>query len=310
MLWHQLARSQAPYAQKKLRVIRTVAWPRCMYGVATVHFGPAHFTDASAGAFNALGCTKAGASPQLHFLTASACTDPEYFALWHTVLQYRRQMTQELNDLTLAPAAVQPARKRKPGPGGVLLTRLEQICWSYQKDGIFLGGEDAPIHILDSPIQELRFRLTRAWQHMVGRQWEHRIMRFQGIHYVCTHLSRPAATFAADELCLIRVAQNGTFFTNDTLIHSGKVSDALCKFCGQPDSVFHRHWECRTTQPGRDCIPCSSSSDVGRLCTGLFEAARVGTRTPGDPSFQGQLAQIPDAFHLDHLGTTMMRWIR
>ena len=252
-LWHQLSRSQAPYEQK-LRVLRTVAWPRCMYGVATVHIGPSHFIDARAGAFNALGCTKAGANPQIHFLTTSAITDPEFYALWHTVVQFRRQMPQDLCDPTLSHAAARSARKRKPGPGGVLISRLEQLCWTYQRDGTFLDGEDASIHIFDTPIQELKYRLTRAWQHMVGRQWEHR-MGFSGLRYVCTHLSKPSLTFTPDEQGLLRVAQNGTFYTHDTLVHSGKVPDALCKYCGLHDSVYHRHWECVSTLSSRSRIP-------------------------------------------------------
>ena len=56
-LWHQLAKSQAPYDQK-IKILRTVAWPRAMYSISTVHIGNAYFVDARAGAFNALGCTK------------------------------------------------------------------------------------------------------------------------------------------------------------------------------------------------------------------------------------------------------------
>ena len=253
-LWHQLARSQASYEQK-LKVLRTVAWPRCMYSVATVHLAPAHFTDARAGATNAIGCTKVGANPQIHLsLTTTAITDPESYALRHTVLQYRRQLHPDLSDVTLAPAAATPPRRRKPGPGGVLLTRLEQVCWTYQQHGIFLDGEDGVIHIFDTPIQELRARLLRSWQHMVGRQWEHRL-GFQGLRYVCAPLSILATHMQPDECGLIRVAQNGTFYTNATLIHTGKVSDAQCKFCHCEDPVIHRHWECEQTRASRDMIP-------------------------------------------------------
>ena len=73
-LWHLLARSHASYDQK-LRILRVVAWPRAMYAISTVHIGPAHFTDARAGAFQALGNTKAGANPQIHLaLTTSTIT--------------------------------------------------------------------------------------------------------------------------------------------------------------------------------------------------------------------------------------------
>ena len=253
-LWHQLARSQASYDQK-VKILRTVAWPRAMYAISTVHIGNAIFVDARAGAFNALGCTKAGANPQIQLsLMTNPTADPEFYALITTVLQFRRNIPVELLDLTLAPAATIPSRKRKPGPGGVLLTRLNNILWTYVADGIFRDDEGAAIHILDSPIQDLRQRLTRAWQQSVGRQWESR-KGFAGLGRVSVLLSKPSKQYATDELGFIRVAQNGTFYTNDTLIHSGVVEDTKCKFCSGPDSVFHRHWECQATQCSRDLIP-------------------------------------------------------
>ena len=253
-LWHLLSRSQAPYDQK-IKILRTVAWPRAMYAIATVHIGNAVFVDARAGAFNALGCTKAGANPQIHLsLVANPTADPEFYALLSTVLQFRRNIPAELLDLTLAPAAITPARRRKPGPGGVLLTRLNNILWTYVADGVFRDDEGTAIHILDSPIQDLRQRITRAWQFSVGRQWESR-KGFDGLRRVCVPLSKPSHQYAPDELGFIRVAQNGTFYTSDTLIHSGLVENTQCKFCSGPDSVFHRHWECSSTKFSRDMIP-------------------------------------------------------
>jgi hypothetical protein len=215
-----------------------------MYAIATVNIGNSYFVDARAGAFNAIGCTKAGANPQIHLsLITHPTADPEFYALLSSVLQFRRNIPVELLDLTLAPAAITPARKRKPGPGGVLLTRLNRILWTYVANGIFRDDEGMPVHILDTPIQDLRLRLTRAWQQTVGRQWETR-KGFDGLRHVCVPLSKPATSYSPDELGFLRVAQNGTFFTHDALIHSGVVEDARCKFCSEPDSVFHRHWQC------------------------------------------------------------------
>ena len=90
-----------------------------MYSVSTVHIGHAHFADARAGAFQAIGCTKAGANPQIHLsLSTHPSADPEFYALWNTVQQFRRNIPPELLDATLAPTAVVPTRKRKTRPGG------------------------------------------------------------------------------------------------------------------------------------------------------------------------------------------------
>lgn len=260
-LWHQLARSHAPY-QQKLKILRVVAWPRAMYAVSTVHIGNAHFVEARAGAMSALGLTKSGANPQIHLsLTCSTLSDPEYYSIWTTVSQFRRHMHPELVDATLAPSATIAPRKRKPGPGGVLLSRLEQLCWTYVKDGIFHDGEGGTIHIMDTPIQELRQRLSRAWHHMTGRRWESR-KGFESLRYVSVELSRPDTSLAPDELGFIRTAQNGTFFTNDSLIHSGVVETECCKFCQQNDSIKHRHWECEHTAASRAAIPLNVLNDI------------------------------------------------
>ena len=63
-LWHKLARSHAPQVQK-LKVLRVVAWPRTLYSGSIVHIGPAHFDEARAGAFKALGMQKSGANAQI-----------------------------------------------------------------------------------------------------------------------------------------------------------------------------------------------------------------------------------------------------
>ena len=292
-LWHLLARSQASYDQK-IKILRTVAWPRAMYAIATVNIGNSYFVDARAGAFNAIGCTKAGANPQIHLsLITHPTADPEFYALLSSVLQFRRNIPVELLDLTLAPAAITPARKRKPGPGGVLLTRLNRILWTYVANGIFRDDEGMPVHILDTPIQDLRLRLTRAWQQTVGRQWETR-KGFDGLRHVCVPLSKPATSYSPDELGFLRVAQNGTFFTHDALIHSGVVEDARCKFCSEPDSVFHRHWQCRHTEDSRSQIP----SEVRQfLMEGPDCLAQHGWATEPQPvvSFRAALHQIPDS---------------
>ena len=67
------------------------------------------------------------------------------------VLHFRRHIPPDMLDLTLGPAAIVSAKKRKPGPGGVLLTRLEQICWTYVQEGQFQDGEGGRLHILHTP---------------------------------------------------------------------------------------------------------------------------------------------------------------
>ena len=264
-LWHKLSRSHAPQAQK-LKVLRVVAWPRVLYSGSIVHIGPAHFDEARAGAFKAIGMQKSGANAQLFLsLVANVGTDPEFFALWNSVTQFRRHISEELLDITLQQAAVTPPRKRKPGPGGVLITRLEQVCWTYFTNGIFRDGEGGTLHILHTPRQEIKARLSRAWQHAVGRRWEHR-KGFQGLRLVCPDLSRIDTTkFAPDATGFLQVAQTGAFYTADCLKHSGFTDSSLCTRCASEDSIEHRHWHCPATAPSRGLIPPEIQSRIDTM---------------------------------------------
>ena len=146
--------------------------------------------------------------------------------------------------------------RRKPGPGGVLISRLEQVCWTYVTNGIFRDGEGGTLH-MHTPRQELKARLTRAWQHAVGRRWEHR-KGFQGLRFVCPQLSKIDTTkHAPDAVGFLQVAQTGAFYTADCLKRSGFTDSSLCTRCSAEDSVEHRHWQCPATAHSRTLIPAA-----------------------------------------------------
>ena len=295
-LWHKLARSHSPQAQK-LKVLRVVAWPRILYSGAIVHIGRAHFDEARAGAFKALGMQKSGANAQVFLsLMSPPLSDPEFYALWHAVAQFRRHIPEEMIDITLYQAAITPARKRKPGPGGVVITRLEQICWTYVQQGIFRDGEGGTIHILLTPSQELKARMSRAWQHAVGRRWEHR-KGFLGMRFVSASLSKiDTVKFSLDEVGFLQVAQTGAFYTAECLQHSGYTDDPNCAKCHAPDSIEHRHWHCPATAASRQLIP----GDIMEIINRQEPCTREHGWMPEPPevrAFKEALRGIPDTIN-------------
>ena len=62
----------------------------------------------------------------------------------------------------------------------------------------------------------------------------------------------------------LRALQIGTFITADQTGHFNKVPEAnrVCKFCKQPDSLYHRHWQCSGTQELRDRLPVDTQEWV------------------------------------------------
>ena len=292
-LWHKLSRSHASQDQK-LKVLRVVAWPRTLYSGSIVHIGPAHFDEARAGAFKALGLQKSGANAQIFLsLVAATISDPEFYAMWNAVSQFRRHITEDLLDVTLHQAAVTPPRRRKPGPGGVLITRMEHVCWTYVADGIFHDGEGGTVHILHTPRQELKARLTRAWHHAVGRRWEHR-KGFQGMRFVCPYLSKIDTTqHASDAVGFLQVAQTGAFYTADCLKHSGFTDSSLCTRCSAEDSVEHRHWHCPATAQSRALIPAQVQATIDTMDPCLREHGWIPEPLEVR-EYKQSLADIPD----------------
>ena len=168
--------------------------------------------------------------------------------------------------------------------------RNKQMSWAVARStsvGWWLvGGFYYPSYIgeYNSPRTGNPYKPTRNYQ-----------PGFQGLRCVSVPLSTPSNAFSCDELGLIRAAQNGN--TNDTLIHSGKVADAQCKFCQGNDSVHHRHWECPATQSSRDSIPPATLHIIASMAPCLQQHAL--TPEPVEVRwFKASLAEIPPTMFL------------
>ena len=246
-LWPKLNRSSAP-KEHKIRALSAVAWAGALHGCATVHMNEVVYERMRAGAMKAIFRDKGGASAQIQFaLIEKTRSDPEYYSLWATVIAFRRYATPELAVRTLSQAHELPPRRRKPGPAGVLLSRLEAIGWKYIDNFTFVDIHQMPIDILHTPIQELKFRVERAWQQYVGARMCAR-KGFEGLQLVDVPLSRiNSAQFSRDAKGAIIALQNGTFCTNDFLHKIHAVETNQCKFCQAQDSLTHRHWHCPAT---------------------------------------------------------------
>eukprot|EP00435_Cladocopium_sp_Y103_P002091 s1587_g1.t1 len=246
-LWPRLAQSNAPLSHK-LRVLVSVAWPRAFHAASTVHLAEQVVQELRAGAMQSLRLDKTGASSLLQLsMSTNTLIDPGFFLLWDSLTQFRRFACFETEASTLDLAAWLPDRLKKPGPCGVLAARLTEVGWLHLREFLYVDQEGIQIDIMRCPIQELKCRVKRAWHHHVGSTLSYR-KGFQGLAHVDVATStKPVQAMTADEVGLIRALQNGTFITHDHLCSAKQVDDDHCKFCGQPDSLTHRHWECECT---------------------------------------------------------------
>lgn len=263
-LWPRLARSRAPHHQK-LRVLKTVAWPSSLHGISTVTLNDQIFTSLRSGAFQSLRLDRWGANSQIHLsLVEKPLCDPEFYALWNSLVQFRVHAIEEVSSKVFSLAAEVPPRNRKPGPYGTLLTRLQAIDWHWCGGNCFADHNQLPIDLLNCPYQEMYSRVARAWTQHVGSLWATR-KGFRGFENVDVGLSRISPDWSLEESGLLRVLQNGTAITNDLLHHAFQSSEATCRFCGEVDSLHHRHWQCRDTQASRDKIPIEVLSMIDEL---------------------------------------------
>lgn len=235
--WRKLATSRASRFQK-VRLLRTVAWPRGLHGSSIVHLGPKHFETMRTNACRAIGVSRAGANPQIQLsLLEHPVVDPECIVIMDSILQCRRNDNGDLLTFALQQCALVPDKQKKPGPAGVLITRLHSLGWQYHVGTQFLDQEQLPVDVLHSPIQEVKHRFMRSWTQRVGALWEHR-KDFKGLAKVSAVLSKPAITWNAEQQGLLRSVMNGTQFTSDAQSHYGEHNTRACKRCGyEEDSI-------------------------------------------------------------------------
>ena len=263
-LWPRLGRSKAPYHQK-LRVLKTVAWPSPLHGISTVTLNDHVFASLRAGAFQALHLDRWGSNSQIHLsLVEKPLCDPEFFALWNSLMQFRTHASVDLSAKVFALSAAVPSRNRKPGPCGALLTRLQAIGWQWISGQCFFDHTRLPLDLLMCPSQELYHRVTKSWTQHVGSIWSQR-KGFKGLAEVDVHTSRISPSHSVVESGILRVLQNGAAITNDLLHHAYQSSESKCRFCGEHDSLYHRHWQCSETAHLRDMLPDEVVSSIPTL---------------------------------------------
>lgn len=253
-MWGKLKRSRAPLPHKR-KIPVTKAWPSALHSIPIVHMHRGRFTHLRSEACDAIYSFKSGANSQLQLaLIDDPRSDPEYFASWQSVLQFRRQAKADIVAPLMREIAETPPRQRKPGPLGVLMSRLQVMQWQHFHDTRFLDEDGICIDLMHSPIQEVAYRLRRAWSRHVGSSHAAR-KDFQGLENVDPILSRIDPGWDEVSFGMLRALQNGTFCTNGQLFQAKAAESHLCKFCGAPDSLEHRNMECPATEQSRSQHP-------------------------------------------------------
>eukprot|EP00438_Fugacium_kawagutii_P029229 Skav229564 [mRNA] locus=scaffold568:553802:558148:+ [translate_table: standard] len=217
--------------------------------------------------------------------------DPGFQAVWLSVQAFRRYADISIaypiiDSLTLP---FQHPTRQTPGPCHALIQRLCSIAWTWYQDGWFSDHQGFIIHIMDSPIQLLKQRISHGWRCKIASEAASR-PSMQGLQQVDVEFTLQQWPKLTDEQQgLLRVVHNGAFYTRDKLCHTGAVDSPQCPWCQAEDSVHHRHFECPGTRhlqaepiPEFDTLPACTRNH------GWF------VQPPAILAFQKELCQLPD----------------
>ena len=164
--------------------------------------------------------------------------------------------------------------------------------WHWIGDGWWGDHAGTKIHLWDSPVQEMQQRLIEAWQKKIAVDVMQR-KTFQGMTDSCPYLTCSEPLPNPADAGLMRMSLNGTFFTQDRLVHRREESDGKCLMCGLPDSQFHRHWKCEALEPARQECPLAIRKWVDDSPPVVGNHGWIPTPESLD-SFRYTLDNIPD----------------
>lgn len=292
MRWKDFARSPAPYDQK-LRAVKMVAWPNVLHGIASVHLADDQHDQLRTQALRGLGLHHPGASPIVHLsLIESPQADPGYHAIWKTIMDIRSYLPQE-HCIPILVSLAEDHRHVRPrvGPTSVLLHRLNLIGWHW--DNGFWDHNNRHVDLWESPIQELKLRVTQAWQIRSQGLVSHR-KTMKDLHLTSPWLTTQNWPTDACEQGLLRTALNGTFYTNERQRHVANDTQPKCVFCGGDDSQVHRHWECTILEPARQECPEHLRNAIPTLPIATTAHGWIPKPASLD-EFQSMLLAMPDA---------------
>ena len=302
--WQQLKNSKAGF-QTKLRALRTVAWPRGLYAIESAPVSAATWTSQRRQAAQALQFDKAGINPMLLLGLVEAFVDPELLAVLKTVAEARLHCPFDFWASDLFPLAAGVVDSPPTAPAVILLHRIQKLGLVVHPDGQW-EDQVGLFHPGLVNYTELCHRLQWHWNSFVATSVGHR-KDFAGLHWVDTATTRKhLRNLPKDDQAYMRISLAGGLFTQDAHSHWNEQGGG-CKWCGQPDSLQHRYFECPQTLDLRtSCAP-----DVCRL-RGLLPDAMVlrswAILPPTHLSWLRLLASVPDTVSSLACGLDTVGW--
>lgn len=285
--WSKLKSSKAKYLAK-LFMLRAVAWPRGLHAVASVPVGDQIWLNLRRQAVRALGWKKPGVNPAVLLGLVESAVDPQFTAILWTLRAARSHYPCDFWHVCVAPLAHGDLDLPPNAPASVLLHRVQALGVGVSRAGLLIDrfGSFCPQHC---NVAELELRLLWAWIPVVAQKVAHR-PEFSGLWQVDLALTRRTlAALSADDQALYRLGLAGGLFTESYKSKWTDQTDA-CKWCGQPDHLRHRYWECPQHQDLRDAL----APDAARLLDSLPAALALRGWALLPPTWQSWIQLLVD----------------
>ena len=249
--WVQLRASHARY-KAKVYMLRAVAWPRGLHAVASAPIGDQTWLALRRSAVKALGWQKPGVNPVVLLSLVEPVVDPQFTAISWTFRSLRAQCPLDFWSVNVAPLAHGDLDLPPNAPASIALHRAQSLGLQVERDGRVVD-QFGPLCLQTCNIAELDLRLQWAWQLVVAQQLTHRV-DFNGLWQVDAAATRRAlALLNPDDQALYRLGLAGGLYTESYKAKWTDQSDS-CRWCGQPDTLRHRFWDCPQHQDLRDAL--------------------------------------------------------
>ncbi len=243
-LWQALRRSPSPF-MLKVRILRTVAWPRGLHAISSVPIGQCVWGSLRSKATQALWGRRAGVNPAVLLGMVEGAADPEEVALISTVRDTREFADPQFLSSVVAPLAAGWLDLPANTPAHVLLTRLHKVGILVTSEGTC--QDTFGKFSLQANFSEVLLRCQFAWHQQVASMVGHR-NDFRGLFWAdVVTTRRKLHSLSCAEQTLFRLGLSGGSFTADLSYHWTSHGLTTCQWCGTADSLYHRYWQCPAT---------------------------------------------------------------
>ena len=289
--WPRLKHAPGTY-QQKCRIIRTVAWPRCLHGISGSIVGKKHFHGLRSALASSLRQSKPGVNSFV--LCWLDHLDPQLTAIICTIREWRSlgDLSHKQIMIAMIASREQPSMLGPNTLSQVLLQRLQILGWMVDQNGCVNDGF-GKFNILETSWTSLLVRIRFAWQQVVAAQVRHR-SDFSGLVNVDLDATQSCiSAMGSYEAGIYRHNLAGMTSTNEHACFWSTDGAAQCVHCGQRDSLQHRYWECQFTADLRGHMPQEVIEVVPQLPPALTIRG-WWLRSPCHQAWLQMLESIPD----------------